>query len=227
MSTKKVYLAVGHGIKPDGRYDPGARSVDGEWTEQSAGDIVVAEAQRLLEQAGVVVVSEAYSDDPAFEGSIRTVNTGNYNLAVTIHHDWNKAPSGGFGFWHPGSLGKAAADAILGAYKRAGLPTRDSWHKARQLAFTSRTRCPAVLWECGRVGEYDEQGLRVVGRAVAEGIAAYLGVPLDAPEPAPRSTATTPTEALTEIKDHLGIKVGQVWNVADYRAIVDRVRKVT
>jgi len=33
---KKVYLAVGHGTKPDGTFDPGAVSADRQWNEQSA-----------------------------------------------------------------------------------------------------------------------------------------------------------------------------------------------
>lgn len=221
--SKRIYLAVGHGVKPDGRNDPGAVSVDGKWTEQSAGDIVVDAVADILEGAGVSVTDEAFSNDPAFEGSIRNVNAGNFDFALTIHHDWNKAPSGGFGFWHPGSDARAAADAILRAYKKAGLPVRQPWHKARQLAFTSKTNCPAVLWECGRVGEFSEEQLWTVARAIADGVAEYLGVDLTA-DPSKKSTATTANEALAEIKDHLGISVGQVWNVADYRAISDRVR---
>ena len=44
----KVYIAVGHGRKKDGTYDPGAGSADGKWYEQSAGDIVVKAAVKPI-----------------------------------------------------------------------------------------------------------------------------------------------------------------------------------
>ena len=191
-----VYLAVGHGIKPDGTFDPGAVSRDGSQTEQASGDVVVRIAAKILEDNGVDVVSEADKDDPNFYGTVAAANEADVDLAVSVHHDWNKAPSGGFGFWYPGSEGgKKAADQIKAAYRRRQLPVRDEWHKARSLYFTKNTAMHAVLWECGRIGEYSVKELKTIGEAIAEGVAGYFGIDLKAQEESNPHSPTVKTTA--------------------------------
>lgn len=231
MSKPTIALDVGHGIKSNGVFDPGARSKDGKWTEQQAGDVVVAEAAKLLRQAGVKVYSEAHSDDPNFVGSVKAANTRQVDLAVTIHHDWNQAPSGGFGFWYPGSVeGRRCADAILAAYKRNGLPVRNPWHKSRgNLYYLRNTSMPSVLWECGRIGEYSKAQLLTVAKAIAQGIAEYLDITLTAPE---RKTTESGTqvrnadEAFAEIARIVKHDYGNRVDEADARAVVAKVRKL-
>ena len=170
-----IDISVGHGVRPDGTFDPGA--VGGGTSEQEAGDIVVAEMARLLTKSGFKVFSEAYSNDPNFYGSVKRINyVTKPKVAVTIHHDWSGAPQGAFGFWHPLSLkGKKLADLMLAEVKAAGFQTRDNWHKSRLLYFTRKTNPPAVLWECGRIGEYTEDQLKKMARALAQALARYFG----------------------------------------------------
>lgn len=194
----KVYLAVGHGRRPDGTNDPGATS--GSATEQNQGDPIVRAAAAALRDAGVEVKHQV-KGDPNFVGYTAAANEWGADVAVSVHHDWEGAPRGAFGFWFPGSAqGKALADAMLDAVDDAGFPLRPSWHKERgNLWFLRKTRMTAVLWECDRVGSVKDHD--AYGRALAAGIVAYgaahLG--LDAPDREPATPADEPsTDGWTE-----------------------------
>lgn len=173
----KIYLAVGHGLKPNGTYDPGAAG--NGWTEQDAGDVIVAEAAKLLRSWGATVKDESYQDDPNYRGTVRLANKWKADYVVAVHHDWIKAPSGAFGFWIS-SAGKALADAIQEAVGQADFPLRSSWHKKRtDLYVINNTKAPCVLYECGRIGDSmlnEPHELRNMGKAIAEGIAGHVGL---------------------------------------------------
>lgn len=175
----RVYLAVGHGRKPDGTYDPGAVSADGRWSEQKAGDVIVAEAARVLRAWGLEVRDEANKDDPNFAGTAAAANVWGADCVVSIHHDWKLAPEGAFGHWYA-PKSKPLADAIQAAVGEAGFPLRPDWHKPRtDLSLLKRTQAPVVLYEVGRIGQasIDEPAeLQAMGRAIAAGIARYLGL---------------------------------------------------
>lgn len=176
----KVYLAVGHGHRDNGTFDPGA--VGNGWDEQVAGDIVVAVAAKLLRDAGLDVRDEANRDDPNFPGTTRQANAWGADLLVSVHHDWIGAPEGAFGHW-VSSGGKEAADHIQQAVGSAGFPLRPSWHKRRtDLYVLNNTDMPAVLYECGRIGQNDLDTvgeLERMGAAIAAGIAAWAGIEME------------------------------------------------
>jgi hypothetical protein len=176
--TVKVYIAVGHGRRPNGTYDPGATA--GKATEQNQGDPIVQAAAKRLRDLGVTVRAQR-AGDANFVGYTREANEWDADLAVSVHHDWSGAPRGAFGFWYPGSTqGKRLADAIYRSVEAAGFPMRPSWHKSHsRLYFLNNTRMPAVLWECDRVGQVTDH-VRY-GRALADGIARYLGIALNPP----------------------------------------------
>lgn len=231
MSKPKVDLYVGHGNKPDGTYDPGAVSKDKRTNEQKSGDFVVREVAKLL-GPHVDLVHEADSNDPNFYGSVAGSNKRDADVVVAVHFDWSGAPSGGFGFWYPGSKsGKALADSILRAYKRHGLPVRQPWHKARNLYVTRKTRMTAVLWECGRIGEFGPKELKLVARAIAEGIAEHLNITLyNAETKDPNRTSGNQVrnakEAFDEIARIVGYNYGTHVNEGDAKAVVSKVRKL-
>lgn len=169
----RVYLAVGHGLKSGGSFDPGTAA--GSKTEQSEGDKIVKACADRLRAAGVEVRDEAYSDDPNWPGSAEAANAWSADYAIAVHHDWPGAPRGGFGHWHEGSEGEELADAIYGSVEAAGFPMRPDWHKARSsLGWLRRTNMPAVLWECDRIGRVSDH--TAYGHAIADGILAHLGI---------------------------------------------------
>jgi hypothetical protein len=175
----KLLLAVGHGIRSDGVFDPGATSADGRLDEQRAGDIIVAEAARVLRGMGATVRDEAFKADPNFGGSIVAANSWPADYAVEIHHDWAGAPEGAFAHWYS-PAGKALADDIQAAVGAAGFPLRPDWHKFRSdLSFIKKTNMPSVLYECGRIGQGSLDTpveLMAMGRAIAAGIAKHVGL---------------------------------------------------
>lgn len=176
----RIYLVVGHGERDDGSHDPGATGEG--WTEQTAVDHVIAEAARILENAGETVFSEANSKDPNFPGSTRNANEWGADYVISGHFDWVGAPPGAFVHWIS-SAGKALADDIYDAIEADGWPMRPSWHKRRtDLYILKHTNAPCVLVEFGKIGDdiLDEpEELRKMGRALAAGIAQHIGISID------------------------------------------------
>lgn len=175
---KDVYVAVGHGRRDNGVFDPGALGDDGRYEHYEAAE-VVAEVIEGLERSGLTFDHEDHGsggpEDPNFSGSIRNVNAGSYRCAVEVHFDWAKAPEGGFGFWISDE-GKKLADRVFSRWSRNGLDTRPEWHRERgNLAFLNRTKPPALLWECGRVRDFPRDVNELMGESIAAGICDYLG----------------------------------------------------
>lgn len=203
MAKQSVLLAVGHGITPEGREDPGATK--GDWSEQRAMDLVIAAcASALRAEGSLKVYDEAYKDDPNFVGTINNANRLNVTAVISGHQDWSGGLRQFFGFWYPGSdEGRRLTRTILAEYERGGFELNSSWTKARSdLSLLKRTAMPATLLEHGRVGDpwVDEPGkLENVGALMAAGILHYFGVPVkdggpgvpvdktipDVPEPEP------------------------------------------
>ena len=181
----KILLAVGHGLKSDGTQDPGALSADKRWSEQTAGDYIVAEAAKELREWGAEVRDEAFKADPNYPGSVMAANAWPADYAVEVHHDYNLASVGAFGHWYRDDS-KAFADSIQASVGAAGFPLRPSWHKWRgDLTFIKATRMPSVLYECGRIGQSTldtPEELRAMGRAIARGIALHVGLQLEPTE---------------------------------------------
>lgn len=187
----KVYLAVGHGIQASGVFDPGA--VSGSTTEQTAGDVIVAEAARILRTVdGLDVLDEAHQDDPNYAGTATAANRWGADLTVAVHHDW----TGGIAahaFWYPGSEeGERASRAILAEIEAGGFPMAAGRERGRDLYVLRKTDHPATLVEVGRIGDPSidtDDERRKMGAAIAQGIADYLGVSIPAPPSEPEEDA--------------------------------------
>lgn len=149
----KWYFAVGHGLTDSGVFDPGARDPISGLTEQSAGDIVVGAAARVVRAAGVDVISEARTSDGNWAWTARRANAMDVDLVVAWHHDWYAGIDAVHGFWFPGNReGERLMRGLAAASGAAGHNVRDSWVKARDLALLRRTAMTAILVECGRIG---------------------------------------------------------------------------
>jgi hypothetical protein len=172
----KIYLAVGHGIKPTGGFDPGASG--GGQTEQSAGDIVVRSAAAILRSWGATVKDEAYSDDPNFAGTDNLVRAWGADLLVSVHHDWNKAGTGFFSLWWKES-GRVLGRAIERAVAHAGFTLRiypNAGYRDDLSILKTVGSIPNTLVECGRIGQYSPEQLKRLGVAIAYGIADYANI---------------------------------------------------
>jgi hypothetical protein len=171
-----VYVSVGHGLRPNGTFDPGAVAESGE-TEYDGNRDLAGRVTALLRSAGLEVVSEADSApglDPDYQGTVDVINAGAYAFALDCHRDW----SGGsqaevWPLVHPagGASGAYAAAMVahglaLGLSTLGPSPREDLW-------FLNGTACPAVLVESGRVGT--PRDVAGVADALAAAICEVLG----------------------------------------------------
>ena len=93
----QVYLGVGHGITPQGKFDQGAQAPGRN--EYELNWIVVAATAAALNRCGVSFFNEEAAGkghDPDFIGSANKANDLNVQLAVEVHHNAAKSHAG---FW--------------------------------------------------------------------------------------------------------------------------------
>lgn len=182
----KVYYAVGHGVRSDGSQDPGA---GGEWDEQEAGDVIVAEMARLTAQyRDVAVFSEAYTNDPNYQGTPRDADEWGADLIVSIHHDCSTCASGMFAYHDPDDRrgSRALSDSIRDAVVDAGFPHNSNHHGARDnlglLNESVRRGMACVLVEVGRIGQPEintDAKRRRMAAAIVAGVVSHLGIEED------------------------------------------------
>lgn len=180
-----LYLAVGHGIEPNGVYDPGAVAAD-KTQEHTLCTAVCTAAAAALTRSGVNFVWESNAGaghDPDYRGSVTQINALGVKLAVEVHFDANNAARGGFGiYYNDKSLGKTLADKIAQRWGEAGMPQRTSYADVRGLYLLRATRCPALIWECDRTMAQPDINILVrMGEALAHGICDFLGATYSAP----------------------------------------------
>lgn len=172
----KGYLAVGHGRENNGVWDPGAVTDGGQIREHDLALTVVTHMNALMENHGLEFVTESAggaSHDPDYVGSSATVNVGKFDWAIEVHFDYDRAPRGGFGLY-VSDVGRQWADFIHQEYVSRGMPTRPDT-KRTDLYFLNVTRCPAVIWECDRVGrDVTADDMTRYGEALAVGTLRWL-----------------------------------------------------
>lgn len=180
-----VYLAVGHGIEPNGVYDPGATAPDGT-QEHTLATAVCTAAAAALTRAGVSFEWESNAGaghDVDYRGSVTRVNALMPRLAVEVHFDSFNAPRGGFGIW-VSDAGRRCSEGIDRRFAAAGLAVRGSYKDVRGLYFLKATKPVAVIYECDRTMAQPDLNMLVrMGEAIAAGICDYLGVTHAPPAP--------------------------------------------
>ena len=208
--TLDVYLAIGHGRHPTtGRIDQGA--TDGTVTEQSEGDLICRAAERHLIDVYGLTVYRQPRGGPDFRGTIPDIERRKPRVAVEVHHDWIKAPRGGFGFWRTDDQLRLCR-FIQQHYLQAGLPVRNNMqHLPGTSSFPAIVRrTHAVLWEADRIGAVTDHGL--YGRVLADGIAQFLKAePItedDVMSPEQEAKFDALARDVAAIKDVLGSRKG-------------------
>lgn len=169
-----VVIDPGHGGK-----DPGGQSVLGYW-EKGVNLEIARRVKSYLEKSGVDVVMTRNSDVyPTLEERAALANRINADLFASIHCDSN-GDSAHRGFtiyiarqasWTSKKMGRTLENTL----SNAGIPSKGVRNQNYRVLV--KTKCPAVLIECGYMTNYDEAGLLTDGwyqdklaRAIAEGI---------------------------------------------------------
>ena len=112
-----VYLAVGHGVEPNGVLDPGAIGTDGRQEHQEAFQVCTF-ALAAMRRSGLTVVSETAqgaSHDPDFHGSALRANQLQPRVAIEVHFDWSGGVDG-FSGLYVSAQGQALAEHIGTAF---------------------------------------------------------------------------------------------------------------
>lgn len=174
----KILVAPGHGIRPDGSFDPGAIDPKSKVWEHDLNIKVAEVVVKKLHSLGHSVTYEESgatgrkAHDPNWVGTRKTLNTGLFDLGIEIHHDTYIAPNKGFGII---SRGKYKSEMtrlcahIETSYKDFGLVVRPSYPDVRGLGFLNAAK-PALIWECGSTVGFSATIADQRGLAIANGI---------------------------------------------------------
>lgn len=174
----KILVAPGHGIRPNGSFDPGAIDPKSKVWEHDLNIIVTETVHGRLTALGHSVTLEKAgasgrkAHDPNWVGTLKTANMGNFNLAIEIHHDTYLAPNKGFGIIpRKNNLTiKELCHTITAAYSAQGLPTKASYIDVRGLGFLRGSKTPMLIWEAGSTVAYSKNVAAMRGIAIADGI---------------------------------------------------------
>lgn len=196
---KKIFLAPGHGMTPQGVFDSGTiykglPLVKGKETivlEHTLNVQVVDYLAPMLEPYFRVEV-EAHgapgrrAHDPNYVGTVNTINRDpSIDVAIEIHHEWTRAPKGGFGIIPKRPMKYNLMDMaklIESGYKKLETVSTDpllirpggSYIDRRGLYFLRRPTVPSFIWECDLVGVYSPWNLMQKAKAITFGIASFF-----------------------------------------------------
>jgi hypothetical protein len=176
-----VFLAVGHGVEPNGVLDPGAIGTDGRHEHDEAFQVCTY-ALAAMRRSGLTVVSETAqgaSHDPDFRGSANRANQLKPRVAIEVHFDSSNGVDG-FSGLYDSAQGQALARHIGDAFTARGLPRKTDVRRPG-LLFLNSTHMPALIPEIRRVFNYPDSQNRAQGEALAEGTCAFLGHAFKAP----------------------------------------------
>ena len=171
----KIYFAVGHGIMTNGVWDPGC--VDKNYTEAGLMFAIGKPVVAKLRNMGFTVNSDADTgNNKNIAVGVAEANNWGADLYVSIHCDYNLAPSGTLPIVYPGSVdGVRLANCLIASIKsRMGLGTRgiiqrDDW----EVADTNATAC---IFETGSIRADINKLLDAekFAEAIAQGIYDYM-----------------------------------------------------
>lgn len=203
----KVFVEGGHSLTT-----PGKRTPDGEREWSFNNKVVLAFIAEMNTYQNVQV---RRGDDPSGKVDVplktRTdeANAWGADVYVSIHHNAN---TGKWGTWtgtetfhYPGSTKSAALAKAVHPKLVAAFGLKDRGIKTQNFHVLRETKMPAILTEGGYMDSSEDikalrsdARLKAQGKAIAQGVAAYLG--LKKKEVAPVATKpTTPTSTKSEV----------------------------
>lgn len=165
------YLAIGHGRRPAGTFDPGATS--GATWEHTLAYVVAVVATASLRRAGVAVVSEAdepFRTDPNWQGALARARSAGW--ALEVHFDWSGAPRGTFCLYDQ-AAGEHLARSITDAFRWVGAPVRPN-DRRPELGWLRGLSIPSTIVEVGPVGVRQMHELAMAGELISAGVCNWL-----------------------------------------------------
>jgi peptidoglycan hydrolase-like protein with peptidoglycan-binding domain len=172
-----IYLSIGHGVRPNGTFDPGACSTTTSETEYDGNRDLCFHVAAGLRAAGHDVESEsdmAPRTDPDYQGSVDLANGAPRALSLDLHMDWEQGSTAlCWPLIHPGSAeGTRIAQEVINACQAMNLSTKGPTPR-EDLWWLNGTNAPAVLIEAGRVGS--PRPVADLAAGIVNGICLALG----------------------------------------------------
>lgn len=181
MATYDAGIWCGHGTQTNGVWDPG--TVYKGWTEAGRMLVVTQSFVTHMRNSGAKILTDAFDKNNI--NMIKQVSKSNANkvkVHISLHMDWDKAPSGTMPLHYPNStegkkLAKALNDSVM---KEIGIKTRGLTART-DLYELNKTNMPSVVFECGGIKadiKYFDTAkeCEAYGRALAIGLCKYLGI---------------------------------------------------
>lgn len=205
-----IFEAIGHGIQTDGSWDPGC--ADGNYTEAELMMAIGGFMAKALRGMGVEVVTDYDTgNDRNVTYCVRDANGAGVDVYVSLHCDYNKAPSGTYPIVYPGSsdgirLAQCLDNAVRAriAIGTRGILQRADWE-------VTDTDMPACIFECGSIradiGILTGQQ-EAYGYALACGVADYFGIAYGDVPAAPSSPGVDNPVATTDTDEDILIQFG-------------------
>ena len=192
--THKVYIACGHGLKEDGKtFDPGC--VYGNYTEAELMLPITKACVKYLKKQGITVLTDATTkNNKNMEKTVALANKNNVELYVSIHCDYQKAPTGTMPLYCTGSSKGKKLAQYMNQMVQKDLVIATRGEVARgNLYELNATKMPACIFECGSIKEdlkIFKKQYDAYGKALAKGICKYLGVKFKEDTSSPSNVVT-------------------------------------
>ncbi|MEF9918969.1 MAG: peptidoglycan-binding protein [Eubacterium sp.] len=143
-------INAGHGISTDGSWDCGC--VDGNYTEADLMLLIVQKLVAKLRAIGVDVQTDADGgNDANITICVSRANNAGVDIYVSLHCDWNQAPSGTYPIVYPGSADGIRLAQCLDNAVRARLPIGTRGILQRADWEVTDTQMPACIFETGSI----------------------------------------------------------------------------
>ena len=160
----KVYVGIGHGRTPSGKYDPGAVAGP-DWVEHEWAHRVCDVYAAALQRCGFTVNLERHAGsghDPNWVGSASAANAWRADLADEIHFNALNGSAHGVETLvspHTGAKNRECAKLMVDAISRVTGLTNRGVKERGDLGWLSHTSMPSILIEVAFIDNAADQSI--------------------------------------------------------------------
>lgn len=201
----KPFIAIGHGLSTDGSWDTGC-TWNG-YTEAALAKEVVAGILEVFDANGKQYVTDYPENNMNIVNCVATANNHGCSHYLSVHLDWDQAPSGIYPIFLTQS-GQAIAEAVRASMKLRIPGLNDRGNLCRNDYEVQHTNMPAVIMEIGSIkadNELIRNNTRLFGHAIAYGLmdaAKETYAPVaETSRPAPASAPVNPQQNVKTVSN--------------------------
>ncbi len=211
----KPFIAIGHGTSQDGTWDTGC--CWNGYTEAALAKEVVAGLLEVFDYNGKDYLTDYPNNDKNIVKCVETANANNCSHYLSVHLDWDQAPSGIYPIYLSAS-GLAMAEAIRASMKLRIPGLNDRGNLCRDDYEVGYTNMPAVIMEIGSIkadNDLIRNNTKLFGRAIAYGLLDAAGEVYDQIEDVDTSPAVEAPPAGTPKPENTVTNSGYTWDITN------------